>query len=155
MDFEVLDLMPRVGELRIPEELRVFSEGLAATHGVRGGGMEEDEWKVLWSAVKQKPPPALPPGLLEAIRMIGALGGFIPSKKLPDSGTISLYRGLLRLEAMAEGYRLARMNLTDHAPPNNRLPPQPRPLTVRSYVWEGVSALPGDVLLVIVIQLVL
>lgn len=75
--------------------------------------LEEDEWKVLWAAVHHKPPPATPPPLREAVRMIGQLGGFITSKKNPDPGTISLYRGLLRLEAMAEGYRLARI-----APPS-------------------------------------
>ena len=75
--------------------------------------LEEDEWKVLWAAVHQEPPPANPPPLREAVRMIGKLGGFIPSKKNPDPGTITLYRGLLRLEAMVEGYRLARF-----APPS-------------------------------------
>ncbi len=69
--------------------------------------LDEEEWRVLWAAVRHEPPPAAPPPLREAVRMIGALGGFLPSKKYPDPGTVTLYRGLLRLEAMVEGYRLA------------------------------------------------
>jgi hypothetical protein len=41
--------------------------------------------------------------------MIGALGGYLGSKRYPDPGTITLWRGLLRLEAMVAGYRLAQL----------------------------------------------
>jgi hypothetical protein len=71
--------------------------------------LEEEEWKVLHAAVRNEPPPSKPPSLREAVRMIGALGGFLPSKRYPDPGTITLWRGLLRLEALVEGCRLAQL----------------------------------------------
>lgn len=70
--------------------------------------LEEEEWKVLHAAVHNEPPPSKPPSLREAVRMIGALGGFLPSKRYPDPGTVTLWRGLLRLEALVEGCRLAQ-----------------------------------------------
>jgi len=70
--------------------------------------LAEEEWKVLYAAVRNEPPPATPPSLREAVRMIGALGGFLPSKRSPDPGTVTLWRGLLRLEALVEGCRLAQ-----------------------------------------------
>lgn len=70
--------------------------------------LEEEEWQVLHAAVHNEPPPATPPALRETVRMIGALGGFVPSKRYPDPGTVTLARGLLRLEAMVEGCRLAQ-----------------------------------------------
>jgi len=71
--------------------------------------LEEEEWRVLHAAVHHTPPPATPPSLRDAVRMIGVLGGHLASKRYPDPGTITLWRGLLRLEAMVEGYRLAQI----------------------------------------------
>jgi hypothetical protein len=71
--------------------------------------LAEEEWKVLHAAVHHEPPPATPPSLREAVRMIGALGGHLASKRYPDPGTITLWRGLLRLEALVEGCRLAQL----------------------------------------------
>lgn len=41
------------------------------------GFLEEDEWKALCVTVRQAPPPAEPPTLREAVRLIAALGGFL------------------------------------------------------------------------------
>ena len=71
--------------------------------------LEEDEWQVLHAAVHHAPPPSQPPSLRDAVRMIGMLGGFLASKQYPDPGTITLWRGLLRLEALVEGCRLAQI----------------------------------------------
>jgi hypothetical protein len=71
--------------------------------------LAEEEWKVLHAAVKNEPPPTTPPTLREAVRMIGQLGGFLSSKKYSEPGTTTLWRGLLRLDALLEGYRLARL----------------------------------------------
>lgn len=71
--------------------------------------LEDDEWRVLHAAVHRTPPPATPPSLRAAVRMIGMLGGYLGSKQYPDPGTITLWRGLLRLEAMVEGYQLAQV----------------------------------------------
>ena len=70
--------------------------------------LDEEEWQVLHAAVRHEPPPVTPPLLGDAVRMIGTLGGYLPSKRHPDPGTITLCRGLLRLEAMVEGWRLAQ-----------------------------------------------
>jgi hypothetical protein len=70
--------------------------------------LAEEEWQVLYAAVHNEPPPATPPSLRDAVRMLGALGGFLPSKRYPDPGTVTLWRGLLRLEALVEGCRLAQ-----------------------------------------------
>ena len=45
--------------------------------------------------------------LYEAIRMIAKLGGFIGRKSDGEPGTETLWRGLLRLDGMTEGWRLA------------------------------------------------
>lgn len=70
--------------------------------------LEEEAWRVLHAAVHHTPPPATPPSLRDAVRMIGMLGGHLASKKYPDPGTITLWRGLLRLDALVEGCRLAQ-----------------------------------------------
>lgn len=72
---------------------------------------EEDEWQVLWAHQRDEPLPEKPPTLREAVRMLGALGGFIPRKNYPDPGIVTLWRGLLRFAAMVEGYRLALRTL--------------------------------------------
>ena len=46
--------------------------------------------------------------LREAIRMIAKLGGFLGRKSDGEPGTETLWRGLLRLDGMTEGWRLAR-----------------------------------------------
>ena len=48
------------------------------------------------------------PSLREAIRMIAKLGGFLGRKSDGEPGTETLWRGLLRLDGMAVGWRLAR-----------------------------------------------
>jgi hypothetical protein len=73
--------------------------------------LAEEAWTVLYAAVRNQPPPSKPPSLREAVRMIGALGGFLPSKRCPDPGTVTLWRGLLRLDALVEGFRLAQLVL--------------------------------------------
>lgn len=71
--------------------------------------LDEEEWRVLHAAVHHTPPPATPPSLRDAVRMIGKLGGHLGSTRYPDPGTITLWRGLLRLDAMVAGYRLAQL----------------------------------------------
>lgn len=79
--------------------------------------LEEEEWKVLHAAVHNEPPPSTPPPLRDAVRMIGALGGFLPSKRYPDPGTVTLGRGLLRLDGLVEGCRLAQFLYRQRAGP--------------------------------------
>jgi len=54
-----------------------------------------------------RPIDAPAPTLDEAIRVIAKLGGFIGRKSDGEPGTETLWRGLLRLDGMTEGWRLA------------------------------------------------
>jgi hypothetical protein len=44
--------------------------------------------------------------------MIGRLGGFLSSKRNSDPGMITLWRGLIRLNAMVAGARAAWHHIT-------------------------------------------
>jgi hypothetical protein len=47
------------------------------------------------------------PTIQEAVRAIGKLGGWTPSRSAPEPGVKVLWLGIRRLEAMVEGWRLA------------------------------------------------
>jgi hypothetical protein len=68
----------------------------------------EDEWRVLCAVARREPPPPTPPPLREAIRMIAKLGGFLGRKSDGEPGTVTIWRGLDRLAALAEGYAAGR-----------------------------------------------
>jgi hypothetical protein len=69
---------------------------------------EQDEWKTLCAVVRQEPPPDTPPTLRDAVRMTAKLGGFLGRKGDGEPGTITLWRGLQRLDNMVIGYQAAR-----------------------------------------------
>jgi hypothetical protein len=69
--------------------------------------LTENEWKVLHVFAHHTPPPKTPPSLRDAIRMIAKMGGFLGRKCDGEPGTVTIWRGLMRLESMAEGYALA------------------------------------------------
>jgi len=71
------------------------------------GFFEEDEWKVLHAVLHNAPPPATTPSLRTAVHMMARLGGFLVSKRNSDPGMITLWRGLIRLNAMVAGARAA------------------------------------------------
>jgi hypothetical protein len=71
---------------------------------------DSDECQVLIANERKnrnRPKDAPAPSLREAIRMIAKLGGFIGRKSDGEPGTETLWRGLLRLDGMTEGWRLA------------------------------------------------
>jgi len=68
---------------------------------------KEDEWKTLCAVVRQEPPPDTPPMLRDAVRMTAKLGGFLGRKGDGEPGTITLWRGLQRLDNMVIGYQAA------------------------------------------------
>ena len=68
---------------------------------------EEDEWKVLHAVVRNEPPPETTPSLRTAVRMMAKLGGFLGRKRDGEPGMITLWRGLIRLNAMVSGARAA------------------------------------------------
>jgi hypothetical protein len=68
--------------------------------------LDDIEWKVLCThhtgAV-----PAQPPSMRQAVIWIGRLGGYIARPKDYLPGALTLWRGLITLQAMAAGWRLA------------------------------------------------
>lgn len=71
---------------------------------------DHDQCRVLvaYEAKTRKRPPQAPElSLREAIRMTAKLGGFLGRNSDGEPGTETLWRGLLRLDGMTEGWRLA------------------------------------------------
>ena len=72
---------------------------------------DHDECQVLIAyetKIRKRPPDAPAPSLRDAIRMTAKLGGFLGRKSDGEPGAETLWRGLLRLNGMTEGWRLAR-----------------------------------------------
>ena len=63
---------------------------------------EPSEWKSVWLAVKGKPLPKKPPRLVEMIRLIGQLGGYVnrPERK-DEPGPQTVWIGLQRMHDLA------------------------------------------------------
>ena len=70
--------------------------------------LSEDEWHVLWAYVKKAPPPAEPPPIGQITPMIASLGGYLNRKGDGPPGTTTIWRGLVRLQAMAAGFGLCK-----------------------------------------------
>ena len=68
--------------------------------------LQEEEWRVLsaW-ATGQRAETA--PSTQQAIRWMGKLGGWLARGKQDYPGTTCVWRGLVRLQSMAQGYLLA------------------------------------------------
>jgi hypothetical protein len=66
----------------------------------------EEEWRVLsaWATGKMA---QTPPDAQQMTRWIGKLGGWLARGKQDSPGTTCMWRGLLRLPSMAQGYLLA------------------------------------------------
>jgi hypothetical protein len=78
--------------------------------------LNEDEWQVLWAYVKKEPPPAEPPPIGQIAPMIASLGGYLNRKADGPPGTTTMWRGLIRLQAMAEGFGLYKTQLQRDGP---------------------------------------
>jgi len=77
---------------------------------------EEAEWKALMAYVTKNPvPPAKPPSLREAMRLVAGLGGFLGRKGDGNPGTQTLWLGLQRLDDIAETYKVFAH--PGHSPP--------------------------------------
>jgi len=68
--------------------------------------LSDDEWRVLgaWATGK---PATTPPSAQQVMRWIGKLGGWLRRGKDDNPGTTCIWRGIVRLGAMVEGYLLA------------------------------------------------
>ena len=72
------------------------------------------EWQALYAKFHPRQPlPAQPPTLREAVRLIARLGGFLGRQGDGEPGTKTLWRGLRRLEDMAEAWLLAQLHFRD------------------------------------------
>lgn len=70
---------------------------------------EEHEWQALVAFVtRQAEAPQQPPSLREAVRMVAGLGGFLGRKGDGEPGTETLWRGLQRLDDIAEAFLVFR-----------------------------------------------
>jgi hypothetical protein len=66
---------------------------------------EEAEWKALWTFINKTPyVPETEPTLREATRMVASLGGFLGRKGDGNPGTVTLWRGLQRLDDITSMY---------------------------------------------------
>lgn len=71
----------------------------------------DDEWRVLYQQRMHKPPPDEPPPLREAVLWLAKLGGFLARKGDGDPGVKVLWRGLMRLQDIVVGFRLASQDV--------------------------------------------
>jgi hypothetical protein len=68
--------------------------------------LSDDEWRVL-SAWATGTMATTPPGAQDAMRWVGKLGGWLARGRDDNPGTTCMWRGLVRLPSMVEGYVLA------------------------------------------------
>ena len=69
--------------------------------------LAKHEWQTLYCTVHQTPtPPASPPSLRDAVLWIARLGGFLARKSDGPPGVKTLWRGLRRLQDMAQAWQL-------------------------------------------------
>ena len=68
--------------------------------------LSEEQWQVLgiWATGKRLD---APPTVQQAIRWIGKMGGWLARGKEDNPGTTCMWRGLVRLASMVQGYMLA------------------------------------------------
>lgn len=77
---------------------------------------EEAEWKALMAYVTKNPvPPAQPPSLREAIRVVASLGGFLGRKNDGAPGTQTLWLGLQHLDDITAMWKILAHHA--HSPP--------------------------------------
>ena len=65
----------------------------------------DDEWQAVVAFQTRKPPPQQPPPLRDMIRAVARLGGFLGRKGDGEPGTETLWRGLQRMDDIAEAFR--------------------------------------------------
>ena len=77
---------------------------------------EDAQWKALVAYITRNPvPPAQPPSLREAMRMVATIGGFLGRKSDGEPGTKSLWLGLQHLDTMTAMWKI--LEHPPHSPP--------------------------------------
>ena len=64
---------------------------------------EPSEWRSVFSVVKKKTPPSVPPRLNEVIRMVASLGGYV-NRKSTAPGPQTLWIGLQRVHDLSTAW---------------------------------------------------
>ena len=64
-----------------------------------------------WAYVKKEPSPVEPSPSGQVVPMIASLGGYLNRKGDGPPGTTTMWRGLVRLQAMAEGFNLCKTQM--------------------------------------------
>jgi hypothetical protein len=63
---------------------------------------EPSEWKSVWMAIHRKAPPRRPPKLVEMLRFIGQLGGYVNRPNRTDlPGPQTIWLGMQRMRDLA------------------------------------------------------
>jgi hypothetical protein len=76
---------------------------------------EEFQWKALHTHLTKTPvPPAEPPSLQQAMRMVATLGGFLGRKADGQPGTTTLWRGLQYLDGIAAMWQYMVLQYAPH-----------------------------------------
>jgi hypothetical protein len=70
--------------------------------------LERPEWEALCVRIHKKAPPAQPPSLRQAVRMVASLGGFLGRKGDGEPGVKTLWLGLVALHECVETYTAMR-----------------------------------------------
>lgn len=72
--------------------------------------LQEHEWKALYCVTNQTPtPPLKPPTMEEAILMVAKLGGFLARKRDGKPGVKVIWRGLMALHYITQGWLAANL----------------------------------------------
>jgi len=66
---------------------------------------DEDEWKAVYTVVKNQPPPKKPPSLKTMVGLVGSLGGHLGRKGDGEPGPKSLWVGMQRMTDLVRGWR--------------------------------------------------
>lgn len=75
--------------------------------------LQEYKWQALYCVINKVPiPPIQPPTLQEAVLMIAKLGGFLGRKSDCQPGVKVIWRGLMRLNDIAQGWLVAHLPIS-------------------------------------------
>jgi Transposase Tn5 dimerisation domain/Transposase DNA-binding len=66
---------------------------------------DEDEWKTVYTVVKNQPPPKKPPSLKTMVGLVGSLGGHLGRKGDGEPGPKALWVGMQRMTDLVRGWR--------------------------------------------------
>lgn len=103
--FEGLERVLRVDAVIAWRVLYLMTQGRAHPQLPCTMVLEDHQWKALYAFVKKAPPPnGQPPTLGEAMALVARLGGFLARKHDGHPGAEVLWRGLAKLDTIAEAW---------------------------------------------------